>query len=86
MNRWRHNHMNMENQRDKIIEQLEFLNAKMDRQNSTVQILKMGVIYGIGFFIGSAILATIALGVLGPLFGKIDWVRTNFETGTSILR
>ncbi len=78
--------MDLENQRDKIIEQLELLNAKMDRQGSTVQILKMGVIYGIGFFIGSAILAVIALGVLGPLFGEIEWVRNNFETGAEILR
>ncbi len=78
--------MDLENQRDKIIEQLEFLNAKMDRQNSVRQILKMGVIYGIGFFIGSAIIATIALGVLGPQFAKIDWVKTNFQAGVEILR
>ncbi len=78
--------MDLENQRDKIIEQLEILNIKIDRQNSIRHILKTGIIYGIGFFIGSAILATIALGVFGPIFGKIEWVRTNFETGTSILR
>lgn len=78
--------MNKEDQRDKIIEQLEFLNTKIDRQNSLKRILFTGVIYGIGFFIGSAIIATIALGVLGPIFGKIEWVKTNFESGTSILR
>ncbi len=78
--------MDLENQRDKIIEQLEILNVKIDRQNSAKQILKMGIIYGIGFFIGSAILATIALGVLGPIFGKIEWVKSNFETGVEILR
>ncbi len=78
--------MDLENQRDKIIEQLEVLNIKIDLQNSIRHILKTGIIYGIGFFIGSAILATIALGVLGPLFGKIEWIRNNFEKGTSILR
>ncbi len=78
--------MDLENQRDKIIEQLEVLNAKMDRQSSIRQILKTGIIYGIGFFIGSAIIATIALGVLGPLFGKIEWVKTNFDAGNKILR
>ncbi len=78
--------MDLENQRDKIIEQLELLNAKMDRQNSAKRVITTGIIYGVGFFIGSAIIATIALGVLGPLFGKISWVKTNFETGTSILR
>ncbi len=78
--------MDLENQRDKIIEQLEILNAKMDRQNGVKQILRAGIIYGVGFFIGSAILAVIALGVLGPIFGEFEWVRTNFEAGTSILR
>ncbi len=78
--------MDIENKQDKIIEQLEILNARMDRQNSVRQILKMGVIYGIGFFIGSAILATIALGVFGPMFGEIDWVRDNFEAGLEIRR
>lgn len=78
--------MEIEDQRDKIIEQLELLNAKIDKQNSIKEIMITGVIYGIGFFVGSAIIATIALGVLGPLFGKIEWVRTNFEAGTSILR
>ncbi len=78
--------MDLENQRDKIIEQLEILNAKIDRQNSIKQVFKMGIIYGIGFFVGSAILATIALGVLGPLFGKIEWVRTNFEAGGDIIK
>ncbi len=79
-------HMDLENQRDKIIEQLEILNAKMDRQNSVWRILRMGVIHGVGFFVGSAILATIALGVLGPMFGKIEWVKNNFQAGAEILR
>ena len=78
--------MELENQQDKIVEQLEILNSAMVHQSSFKYVLKMGVVYGIGFFIGSAILATIALGVLGPLFGKIEWVRTNFEKGNSILR
>ena len=78
--------MELENQRDKIIEQLEALNAKLAKQISIKNVLFNGVIYGIGFFIGSAIIATIVLGVLGPVFGKIEWVKTNYETGTSILK
>ncbi len=78
--------MEIENQRDKIIEQLEALNVKLAKQISIKNILLTGVIYGIGFFIGSAIIATIVLGILGPVFGKIEWVKTNYETGTSILK
>lgn len=78
--------MEIENQRDKIIEQLEALNVKLAKQISIKNILFTGVIYGIGFFIGSAIIATIVLGMLGPMFGKIEWVKTNYETGTSILK
>lgn len=46
----------------------------------------VGIVYGIGFFVGSAIIATIALGILGPWFGKIPWVHSAFETGVSLLR
>lgn len=78
--------MNVEDQNDKIIKQLEILNAGIERQNSTKHVIITGIIYGIGFFIGSAILATIALGILGPIFGKISWVGENFERGTSLLQ
>jgi len=76
--------MDMEKQEDKIIEQLETLNEKMAEQNTVKRIFVTGVIYGVGFFIGSAIIATIAFGVLSPWFGKIEWVRDNFERGASI--
>lgn len=78
--------MELENQRDKIIEQLEELNIKIEQQSTIKYLLTTGIIYGIGFFIGSAILATIVLGILGPIFGKIEWVKTNYEAGTSILK
>lgn len=78
--------MEPDNQRDKIIEQLEALNVKLAKQISVKNILFTGVIYGIGFFIGSAIIATIVLGMLGPVFGKIEWVKTNYEVGASILK
>ena len=74
----------MEEQRDKITEQLEMLNLKMSEQNSVRHIFMKGIIYGVGFFIGSAILATIVVGVLSPWLGKIDWIRDNFERGASL--
>lgn len=78
--------MNIEEQNDEIIKQLITLNASIHRQNTKVHILSTGIIYGIGFFIGSAIIAAIALGILGPIIGKISWVGENFEKGTSILQ
>ncbi len=78
--------MEIDNQRDKIIEQLEALNAKLGKQLTIKQIFLTGVIYGVGFFVGSAIIATIALGLFGPMIGEISWVKENFDRGASILR
>ncbi len=78
--------MSLEEQRDKIIENLELLNRQVARQNSFARMLVVGIVYGIGFFIGSAIIATIALGILGPWFAQIPWIRAAFETGLSLLR
>ncbi len=76
--------MNTKEQRDAIVDQLESLNTKMSRQNSIKHIFLTGVIYGVGFFIGSAVIATIAFGVLSPWIGEIDWIRDNFERGASL--
>ena len=78
--------MNAQEQNEEIIQQLVILNASIHKQNSKIHIMENGIIYGIAFFIGSAIIATIALGILGPIFGKISWVGENFEKGTSILK
>ncbi len=78
------NNEEMDVQRDKIIEQLELLNAKMAKQNSIKHIFTTGIIYGFGVFIGSAVLATIAFGVLSPWFGQIEWVKDNYERGASM--
>ncbi len=69
----------------KIIENLEALNKRLAWQNSFWAIFSMGILYGIGFFIGSAIIATIALGFLGPWFAQIQWVRSTFEMGLFLL-
>lgn len=76
--------MDTEEQKDKIIEQLELLNKKMTQQNSVRHNFMKGIIYGVGFFIGSVVIATILLGILSPWFGKIDFVRDNFVKGTSL--
>lgn len=75
---------NIEDAQSKIIHQLEMVNEKLTKQNSIKHIFITGIVYGVGFFIGSAILATIALGILGPWLGKIEWVRETYETGASL--
>ena len=76
----------LDNQHDKIIEHLDLLNKQVARQNSVSRMFIVGIVYGVGFFFGSAIIATIAFGVLGPWFAQIPWVRTAFETGHILSR
>ncbi|PIQ35950.1 MAG: hypothetical protein COV32_01600 [Candidatus Yonathbacteria bacterium CG10_big_fil_rev_8_21_14_0_10_43_136] len=78
--------MEPDNHLDEVIVQLKSLNVKLAQQNTIQRILITGVIYGIGFFLGSAIIATIALGVFGPTIAKIPWVQENFDRGSAILR
>ncbi len=62
---------NLGEQRDHIIHNLEVLNHKVERQMSWWFIFTSGMISGVGFVIGSSILAAIILGILSQLFG--DW-------------
>lgn len=71
-------------QRDQIIEQLEELNDKIRVQNSVRHTFFKGIIYGVGVFIGSAIVATILLGVISPWFGEVDWIRDLFKRGSEL--
>ncbi len=69
-----------------VIQHLDLLNRQVAKQNSIPRMFVVGIVYCIGFFVGSVIIATIALGILGPWFGKIPWVHSAFETGVSLLR
>ena len=72
---------------DTIIEELEKLNAQMARQGSIGRVFLVGVVYGVGFVVGSAILATILLGTLGPVVGSHSaWVRNAFQAGQELKR
>jgi hypothetical protein len=76
----------LEKQRGEIIQNLEILNAQVKKQNSILHTFIVGIVYGIGFLIGSAILATIVLGILGPIVVQIPGVRQAFEMGLFFLR
>ena len=77
------NNMKLE-QEEKILVQLEKLNEQLTKHHTLRHFFMTGVMYGTGFFVGSAILATIALGLLGPVFGHVSWVRNAYEQGTAI--
>lgn len=53
-------------QHQQIIDQLQGLNEKLAKQNSWYHIFLMALVYGIGFVIGSSILASILLGFALP--------------------
>jgi hypothetical protein len=76
----------LEAQRDEIIANLERLNKQVETQNSLRHMFFAGLIYGLGFIIGSAVLAAIVLGLFAPLVGQIPWVRDAFITGDTLIR
>lgn len=75
----------MEINEQQILSELQEVNRELRRQNSLWHILSVGVIYGIGFFIGSAILATILFGIIGPLFADLPWVQDAYEQGNRLM-
>ena len=80
-----YNNMKDETVEAHLVEQLTALNTKLEKQMSFQRIFGTGIIYGVGFFLGSAILAVIALGIFGPMIGSIPWVQETFHRGTVIL-
>lgn len=68
-----------------LLAELQTLNGNISRQLSVRRIFFTGIVYGIGFFLGSAVLAVIALGIFGPMIGSIPWVEETFHRGTVIL-
>lgn len=74
-----------EQARAQLIEELTLLNDRLQKQNRLSRVFLAAIIHGIGFFIGSAILAVIALGILGPAIGNIGWIQDNFNRGSAII-
>jgi hypothetical protein len=73
-------------QLQQLIEHLDALNARLARQYSFRHMFVSGVLYGIGFVVGSAIIATVAIGVFGPYFARIPWVRAAYEAGAQLIQ
>ena len=73
-------------QEREVLGELRAINARLARQNSLVHMLWSGLVYGIGFFIGSAIVATILIGIFGPLLARIPIVNSAFTAGKGIMQ
>lgn len=69
-----------------VIVELRAINARLARRNSPAHMLWSGLVYGIGFFIGSAIVATILIGVFGPTLARIPFVSNAFNQGKALLQ
>lgn len=69
-----------------LITHLEAIRAELAEEHSLPRLFARGVVYGVGFFLGSAIIATILLGILGPWVAQIGWIRDAFITGASLAK
>ena len=59
----------IEEQRDHINQNLEVLNEQVERQTSVWYVLRNGIIYGIGFIVGSTILTAVVVSIVLRFFG-----------------
>lgn len=60
---------------DEVIEQLEKLNEETAKSHSLKRQFLVGIVYGVGFVVGSAIIATMIIGLFGPLLSHPDRPR-----------
>lgn len=72
-------------EQEKLIEEMAELKEQVAEQNSLPKMFVRGIVYGIGFVVGSAIIATILVGIFGPLVADIPWVQEVFRAGRDIL-
>ena len=55
-------------QRDKIVQHLAELNRNIEHQMSMLHVLRNGIIYGVGFVLGSTVLTTLVLSFVLSFF------------------
>jgi hypothetical protein len=60
-----------QNDGGKIVENLEELNESLVSQNSAKSFLVKGMLYGVGFVVGSTILAAILFSALNIVLGDV---------------
>jgi hypothetical protein len=67
-----------------ILKELKSIRKVLEHQKTPKRVFMHGIIHGIAFFIGSAIIATILLGIFGPYFAEIDWIAETYIQGTEL--
>jgi hypothetical protein len=71
--------MSSEKQNDKLIENLEELNKKIELQNSLPRTLVIGIIHGVGFIVGTSILAALFIGTFVKFAGNMPIIEDLIE-------
>ncbi len=73
----------------RISSQLEALSAELSKRNSMRHTFLTGIVYGLGFFLGSAVIAAILFGIIGSVLrfvpGVGDTLRGTIPTTTQEL-
>ena len=77
--------MDTETENLAILKELKYLNRQIETQYSYHRSLLQGIVYGIGFIIGSTVIATLAIGYLLPSAIQIPWLHDNFVRGAAVM-
>ena len=70
---------------EEILAELKTLNAQIANQSAFRHNFSIGILYGIGFVIGSTIFATLGLGLIIPYATNVPWLHDNFVRGSNII-
>ena len=73
-------------QHKQIIDQLEHLNEKLARQNHWGHIFGTAIVYGVGFVIGSTILASILASIFLPLLQHTPYVQAMIPHPATVIQ
>ncbi len=69
--------------RDEVVSNLEVLNRRIKQQMSVWHVLRNGVIYGMGFIIGSTVVTAVVASIMLQFFDNtvlgdaINWIAQN---------
>jgi hypothetical protein len=69
-----------------LIRHIDALTVQMEKRNSLWYTLLWGVFYGVGFVIGSVVLATILIGIFLPFVRTIPGIQQAFQSGVGVIQ
>ena len=73
-------------QHQQIIDELKALNDKLARQNHWGHIFSTAIVYGVGFVIGSTILASILASIFLPLLRRTPYVQAMIPHPATVIQ